>query len=655
MNPQLEQPVDRSSLPAQRAPHALRRHLGLVIGLALLTLVAYGGVLGNGFVQFDDPRYVTENPNVLNGLTWKGWNYAWTTFDTGNWLPLTWLSLQLDATLYASNPAGFHATNLVIHLVNGCLLYIVLSRTTGRMTRSAIVAAFFLTHPLHVESVAWVSERKDVLSTFWLMLILLAYTQYAKRPGIFWYLTACVTYCAGLLSKSMLVTTPILLLLFDIWPLDRFRVPLDSADQPRSRWAIGLPRVVEKLPLLALSLIDGLVTIRAQGAAHAIADTQQLPFAVRAANAICSYGWYLATTFYPTRLIPFYQPSPGGTDWPSVAGWTIVLSGISLAVGWGAHSRVRLFGWWWFIISLLPVIGLIQVGSQAHADRYTYLPHIGLMTWLVWEIADRLSKPLIVRRIVLGLTVISLLVLTGLTRHQVTYWKSNTTLWEHTLTVDPENPMAHLHLGNQDKQAGQMKSARQHFERALTRWPDSFQIHNSLASLAAAEGDLESAEKHSRQALQANPGSEVAIANLAIILDHQQRWPEAELQLKQYLKIESDDQRARLLLGTMSLKLSKPQQAWEQFEIVLHASPNHPEALNQGAFALGNLNRPRDAQALFERLLRQQPDNVVALMNSGLIAEQMGDRALARTRYQSVLQHQPNHPQARQRLTTLGL
>lgn len=623
----------------------------ILVGLTLLTILAYAEIWRNGFVSYDDPRYVSENPAVLGGLTASAWKYAWTTFDTVNWIPLTWLSLQFDASLHGPNPRGYHATNLLLHLANGCLLFAALGRMTGCTHRSAIVASLFLLHPMHVESVAWASERKDVLSTFWLLLTIIAYQRYVRRPAGHRYLTVCLLFSLGLMSKSMVVTAPVLLLLIDVWPLGRTRLIPQAVDRQHNlkSWT---RLFLEKLPLFLLALLDGLITIKAQSSAQAIADIRDLPLTVRLGTACQSLSWYLGKTLWPTELIPFYQSEPT-MNWLSIAGSVALLLCLSLFASVGPNRGPRFFGWWWLLISILPVIGLIQVGSQAHADRYTYIPHIGLFTALTWEIAERLPKERSQRWLPICLLTVVLASSSWLSFHQVSYWRSNETLWQRTLKVDPDNSMAHIQLGNDERRSGNREGARLHYTSALKRWPESHQVHNYLSAIAAAEGKIGEAERLSRIALQYHPASDVAAMNLGLLLMHQQRWPEAEQVLLKLVKHQPQHWQARQQLGMLYEQAGDFSQAWDQFAKVLTASPHHLDALSHGVYVLGNLQRFPEAQELASRLLADQPGNIAVLENSAILAEQSGDRQTAERRYRSILRIQPNHVSAGKRLRAL--
>ena len=361
--------------------------LTLISGLlATVTFIAYHSAIFCEFVSLDDPEYVYRNPRVMNGLSLQGFWYAWTSFEHSNWHPVTWLSYELDGSFWHGQPMGYHITNIVLHAVDVVLLFLVLKRLTGQRGCSAAVAAIFALHPLHVESVAWISERKDVLSLFFMLLTIWCYQTYAERPNLFRYLTVVLFFILGLLAKPMLVTLPILLLLLDYWPLQRFNLIFLNSKATRTDRRRAVRRIVlEKFPLLVIAFADGLMTLAAQKNAGKVLGI--LPIEVRIANTFNAYTWYLQKTFWPTNLIVFYPHPERDLSWAAIAIGVFVVSSITLISLLVMRQKPYfLVGWFWFLISLLPVIGLNQVGGQAYADRYSYIPHIGLFILVVWEV-----------------------------------------------------------------------------------------------------------------------------------------------------------------------------------------------------------------------------------------------------------------------------
>ncbi len=462
--------------------------------LVVLTLAAYSQVWECGILDLDDESYLFEHPEVLDGLTLGGLQWAWTTFHGGFWFPLTWMSLQLDASLSSAiqgpsvkeAPLGlvFHGQNLFWHTATVVLLLATLYRLTGALWRSALVAALFAVHPLHVESVAWVTERKDVLSTFFWVLTLLAYGWYVERPGVGRYLLIVSSFLLGLLAKPMVVTLPCVLLLLDWWPLQRFTNPKRERGIlffPRSRFGL----VWEKVPLLAISAAVGVLTVWAQQQAGAVATLAHLSFADRLANAVISYGWYLEKTVWPTNLAIFYCHPLSSWQWEPVVLSGIVLVGVTiLALVSAKRWPWLVVGWLWFVGTLVPVIGLVQAGEQARADRFVYVPHIGLFIALVWSLAALRQAVQCPEWVGAAGAAVCLLLLTAVTWVQVGYWKDSETMWQHTLEVTPDNHQAHCGMGRvllkmaesdpeltADERRQRLAEARQHFERAIALAP----------------------------------------------------------------------------------------------------------------------------------------------------------------------------------------
>jgi hypothetical protein len=431
------------------------RRLPLLLGaaLALLTLAVWLPALRNGFVNLDDPYYVTANPQVLRGITRAGIAWATTAKVASNWHPLTMLSHMLDCQLYGLEPAGHHATSLLLHLANVLLLFETLRRMTGAAGRSAAVAALFALHPTHVESVAWIAERKDVLSALFWILAMGAWARYARGPSIGRYLPVVFSMILGLMAKPMVVTLPFALLLLDAWPLDRLH--------------LGWKRLVlEKLPLLALSAASSLITLHYQQASLAPLDVA--PWSLRAANALVSYAAYLGKLFLPTHLAVFYPIALSIPAWKA-AGAALLLAAVTALAVWRARREPWLLtGWLWFLGTLVPVIGLVQVGRQAMADRYTYIPSIGLFLAVVWSVAGLGRR----HRAALATTAgIVILALAAITRVQVGYWSDSATLFRHALAATGDNYLAHIGLGKALMGERDCEGAAEQFRAALARYP----------------------------------------------------------------------------------------------------------------------------------------------------------------------------------------
>jgi len=526
-----------------------RRRNGLTVGvcicLIVLGWVVFGQTLRHDFVNYDDPRYAYQNTRITNGLNIAGIGWAFTHIHAENWHPLTTITHMLDCQLYGLRAGGHHFTNVLFHTVAVVLLFLGLQQMTGALWRSAFVAAVFAIHPLHVESVAWVAERKDVLSGVFFMLTMIAYVHYAREPSIWRYLTVLFVFALGLMSKPMLVTLPFVLLLLDYWPLRRFKRPSltqGKAKTLKSRTQAHLitPLFLEKLPLITLSAVSSLITFLGQRGA--LGWTEQLPMLSRINNAILTYVIYVRQMFWPANLAVFY-PHPENRLPP----WEISLAlaaliGITVAAIM-LHKNAPYFitGWLWYLGMLVPVIGLVQVGWQGHADRYTYLPQIGLYVAGTWAVAD-LTASWRHQRIILGAT--ALLVLGALTWnawHQTSYWRDSETLFTHALTVTKKNDVAENNLGIVLLQKGQLDEAISRLQAAIDLRPENGPAHDNLAKALLQKGRLAEAMVHYRKFLEVEPGNVEARNFLGTALIQQGHVREAIEQWQDALRIEPEN------------------------------------------------------------------------------------------------------------------
>ena len=637
-----------------------------VVFMIAATFAAYRGVLSCGFVSFDDREYVYENPRVLAGLSWAGWWYAWTSLDCANWHPLTWLSLEMDGSLWGRNPAGYHATNLVLHCLNGVLLFAVLRYATSSFYRSAIVALLFLLHPLHVESVAWIAERKDVLSTFFLLLTMAAYFRYAEHSSWLWYLVVGTLFALGLLAKPMLVTLPILLLLLDIWPLNRIEEsvsPVDAVPQERVRFPRRPVRslVLEKIPLVMLAFADGLMTVFAQKGAAAMLN--KLSFETRLANMFHAYGWYLQKTLIPTKLAVFYPHPEGNLSWSLVAGGILLLLTISAFVIWKRQSQpFAVVGWGWFCISLLPVIGLLQVGGQAYADRYAYVPHIGLLIAIVWSLHSCFAdtpRSRLLGGVVAVLAIASCLILT---RSQVKYWKSSESLWARALEVTPDNGVAHAHLADTLKDAGDYEQAIEHIRQGLRlkRSGNSANAHLNWAMCLIALNRSDEAESHFIEALKIDANHAVALEEFAKLLQKQGRLSEAAQVSARYAAVLARQAEARpdsakeLKLGILSAKQGDFPTALRRFQDAIKLAPQSAAAHNNLGLTLLQLNRTNEAQSNFLRAIELNPQLASAHFCLAELLEAEKDFEGAKRHFAEALRLNPGDIEARQGVERLS-
>jgi hypothetical protein len=493
--------------------HRLKSLICLVLVLA--TSAVYWHVTGHDFVNLDDDVYVYENRHVQNGLTSDSIIWAFTTTRAGFKIPLTWLSLMLDFELYGLNAGGYHLTNLLLHIANVLLVFFILKLMTGALWRSAFVAALFALHPLHVESVAWVTERKDVLSILFWLLTMWAYLGYVERPGMRRYLLMIVSFTLGLMAKPMLVTLPFVLLLLDYWPLGRFQVG-QSADAPESSvqapiksgqpMSSVLSLVWEKTPLFALAAVSSVVTFLAQKSAEALVHFETWPITIRIANGLVSYVKYLGKMIWPRSLAVFY-PHPGHSlpIWKA-AGAGVLLLCISILVLRGARRYPYLVvGWLWYIGTLVPVIGFVQSGLQAMADRFTYIPLIGLYIIIAWGVPEIVPRWPHRKLYLATLSTTLFLFLMALTWKQVQYWKNSISLFEHTLEVTSNNWLVNIDLGTELYREGRTDDAIKHYLEALRIKPDNAEAHNNLGIALDREGRTDDAIKHYLEALRIRP------------------------------------------------------------------------------------------------------------------------------------------------------
>ena len=473
--------------------------------VAGLTVAVYWPVLYNEFINYDDTDYVLKNMVVRQGLTLKGWVWSFTAFHAANWHPLTWLSHMLDVELFDLNPMGHHATSLLLHTVNSVLLCLLLYRLTGFIGRSMFVATLFAIHPLHVESVAWVAERKDVLSTLFWLLTMGAYAWYARRPCLRRYLTVAIFFAMGLMAKQMLVTLPLILLLMDYWPLDRLSLGKEGGEADTGTTIKVL--LLEKIPLLTMSATASLITLWAQGAGGAIRHGKEnFSLLLYIGNAFLSYVTYIRNMLWPVDLALFYPFEAASVTTSKVAGAVVLLATLTISVVMQRRKRPYLaFGWFWFLITLLPVIGFIKVGAQAIADRYTYIPLIGLfllVTWGMAEIAGKWRNGLLAARV--GAVIVTG-VLSVLTVTQVRYWQNSYLLFDHALAVVERNWLAHNNMGILLSQHRRNDEAILHFRESVRINPNGSVGFKNLGNAYQMAGNSSEAIKAYREMVRLAP------------------------------------------------------------------------------------------------------------------------------------------------------
>lgn len=520
----------------------MKRRAALVAALALLVAIAFAGVLRNGFVAFDDDLYVTANPLVLGGLTARGVGQAFTSFHAGNWHPLTWLSHMADVELFGVEPAAHHAVNAGLHALNAVLLFLALAALTRTTWRAAAVAAFFAVHPLHVESVAWVAERKDLLSTAFGLLSLLGWSRWARAGSRAAWLASLACFALALLAKPMLVTLPCLLLVLDVWPLERLRARGDA-------W----PRVREKLPFFALAAGACAVTLAAQGPAMT-----PVPLALRLANALLAYPTYLGRAFWPSALAVQY-PYRTIVPWSDVLTAAVFVAALTGLALWQARKRPWLLvGWLWFTGMLVPTLGLVQVGVQSSADRYTYLPLVGVAIAVVWSAAQLVERAPRLRPLAAGLAVLLLGVCTLRTRAQVEVWRDTSTLFAHATAVTAGNWFAHGELGIALAAAGDPVRARTELEASLRIHPRYARALANLGKLRAETGEPDAGVADLQRALALEPELRGGRLELGIALERARRVAEAKALYEALLARDPDDREAALQLSRLLAIASDP-------------------------------------------------------------------------------------------------
>lgn len=572
----------------------------IIIFLIAITLISYWSVQQFEFVNYDDDIYVTENIHVLSGITKETVIWAFTTFHASNWHPLTWLSLFFDYEFYWLNPAGYHWTNVLFHVSNTLLLFLALTRLTGVLWQSGFVAALFAIHPLHVESVAWVAERKDVLSTFFWMLTLYAYVLYVEHPDWKRYAFMFISFSFGLMAKPMLVTLPFVLLLLDYWPLKRSLCKPSNShmdfQQSCTKNAQGSFKninvarsLLEKIPLIVLSIIASIMTLIAQQSGEAIMPLQRLSLIERITNAFVSYATYIIKMFWPVDLAVFY-PHPG--MWPvwQVCVSILLLAGISTYV-WklSDHPYLRV-GWLWYLGTLVPVIGIVQVGSQSMADRYTYIPLIGLFIMIAWGIPNILRQWRYKRPVLFlsaGLVLLFLMICTGL---QVRHWENSISLFRHAVNVTEGNSTAINNLGNALARKGFLDEAILQYKEAIDLQPNNPYTYTNMGKVLMLQGKVKDAVISYSKALQLEPQHMKAHFNIGVAYSEIGYNSEAILHYTEAIKINPDFVAAYNNLGILYAKQEDFDEAVKYFKKALAIFPNYDSARNNLRIAMEQID-----------------------------------------------------------------
>ena len=582
------------------------------IGLVLAVLVVYAPVSGFDYVSYDDPTYIVENPMVNGGLSLPGIAWAFTGSRGSNWHPLTWISLMLDVSLFGLRPGAFHVVNVVLHAANGVLLLLLLRRLTGAFWRSAMVAGLFALHPMHVESVAWIVERKDVLSTLLGLLTLGAYAAWAREPTPRRYAMALGLFALGLLAKPMLVTWPFVLLLLDHWPLGR------TASVPWRRL------LLEKLPFLVLSAASSVVTFLVQRAGGAVQDTARYPFPSRLANAVVSFAEYAWKALWPHPLAFFYPYPARVPVLKTLLALAFLAVVTALAVRVARRAPYALVGWLFYLGTLVPVIGLVQVGNQRMGDRYTYVPYIGLSVAVVFSLADRFASSSQGRRALAAAGGGVLAVFAAITSQHVKVWADSITLYEHAIAAVPDNHPAQLNLGTVLYFLGRPEEAAAHFREVVRLLPEWGVGHHNLGAVLLGTGPLDEAERHLAESVRLMPSRADYRVDLATALGKQGKVHEATLQLEEALRLEPGNARAEKAIAQLGLERGgalasggSDEEAVRQYQEALRLRPDDPRLHNN--LAAVYIRQGKTAEGLRElaEAVRLDPGHLTSRFNLG--------------------------------------
>ena len=619
------------------------------LALVLTTLTAFWQVRHHEFVTFDDDLYIYDNSYVKAGLTRQGLVWAFTKAHAYNWHPLTWLSHMLDCELYGLDAGGHHFTNVLFHIANAVLLFLFLNRLTGRLWSSAFVAAAFALHPLHVESVAWASERKDVLSTLFWILTMWAYLRYAERPSVGRYLLVVLGLGLGLMAKQMLVTLPFVFLLLDYRPLGRLKFKGQSySNCPRSVVPVSTSRcILEKVPLLVLSAAAAAMVYLVQERTGLVKSVMRYPLIFRIGNALVTYVAYIGRMFWPGRLAIFYPHLRGDLPFWYVVGALLLLVVITVLVLWKLRQRPYLaLGWLWYVGTLVPVIGLVQVGLQASADRYTYVPLIGLFIIIAWGVPEILAR-LHYRKTILSLSsAVLLLVLGVITQRQVGHWHDNTTLYEHAVEVVENNWWAYDALGRAFAKQDKLEDAVKHFTRAIEIRPDYLQARCNLGSALVQQDKINEAIGHFTKALQTRRDFVGAHSNLGYALLQQGRLAEAAAHFMEALRIKPDFVVAHQGMAQVLLQQGRGEEALSHYRRALRAEPLNPDIYDGLGTALAKQGKRNEAIIYFTKTLQLQPDHPKAHLNLGAALAEQGILDEAMVHFTEALRINPRSSKA---------
>jgi tetratricopeptide (TPR) repeat protein len=600
----------------------LRRDWWIYAALFLAIAAAYGQVYGFQFVNYDDPDYVTENLHVREGLSASGVGWAFQSTEYANWLPLTRLSHMLDTELYGLQSGRHHLTSVAIHAITTLLLFALLLKITGDRWPSAFVAFLFGLHPLHVESVAWIAERKDVLSGFFYILAIWSYVLYVERPGPIRYAAILILFACGIMAKPMIVTLPFVALLLDVWPLSRF----------------SKKTVIEKIPLFALSAASAAIAYVVQQRGGAVNTLAEIPFSLRVENAAVVYGTYIVQFFWPARLAVFY-PFPSAVPTWEWIGAAVALVAVTVTA---LRSRPVAVGWLWYLGTLIPVIGLVKIGLQSHADRYTYIPLIGLSIAIAWgglAIVKRypwLTIP----------TAIWACALCAVTFVQASTWRNSTTLFEHALAVTDGNYIAHNNLGVALRHTGRRSDAFAHFEEALKLRPQYPEAQTNLGEALLAEGRVDEAIPHIEEALRLDPSLPEAHINLGSVRNKQGRPDLAEAEYRTALQLKPFSAEAQDGLGVVLAETNRREEALKHALEAIALDPEDADSHYNLGRLYGLTGRLDEAIDQFRESVRLEPASAEAHFNLGTAYAQKDQMKEAAAEFQAAVRSKPDYASA---------
>jgi tetratricopeptide (TPR) repeat protein len=612
-------PISQGTLSSEATQHKILIPILICVALAILTVITFWSLKDCGFINLDDNHYVYENAYVQSGLNWNSIGQTFSSElvkTSGNWHPLTWLSLMLDYQVFGLNPQGYHLINLLFHVMNIILLFLIFRRMTKSLWPSAFVAALFAIHPLHVESVAWIAERKDVLSTFFWMLTLGAYSYYVESPGFRRYCFVFLFFALGLMAKPMLVTLPFVLLLLDYWPLQRFQeikpdhkiqketLETKTPADPEYKWSLIYPLLWEKVPLFVLAILSSIVTYIAQQSSGAVQSIKVLSLSSRIGNAFVSYIVYIGKMIWPNNLAVFYPYSRLLVPW-QVLGTVLLLIAITMAVFWKVkRSPYLATGWLWYSGTLVPVIGIVQVGGQVMAERYTYIPLIGLFIMVAWGVPDLLKKWKYRKAILLTLSVLSILFLSIITWTQVGYWQNNFTLYDHTLKVTDYNWPIYNFRGFAYSTIGNYRQAIEDYGRAIEIKPDYAEAYINRGVAYSTIGNYRQAIEDYGRAIEIKPDYAEAYINRGNTYNGLGNYRQAIEDLNRAITIKPDFAEAYINRGNTYNGLGNYRQAIEDYGRAIEIKPGYyAEYINRALVYLNqgdNISGCRNAQKACE-------------------------------------------------------